>query len=148
MAMAVVVAMEVAVAEAVAVLTAAAGAPGPAVSLTAAIASICVEAIASAMAASREAPGVVSKRQLSHQLSHHVHCHVQMQIRRRHEPCLHPNAPTPALRIIDIGRLGWGCRGAALSEGAKAQAATFQAWLSCCWPGAPAAASSHTGQLP
>ena len=142
--MAVVVAMEVAVAEAVAVLTAAAGAPGPAVSLTAAIASICVEAIASAMAASREAPGVVSKRQLSH----HVHCHVQMQIRRRHEPCLHPNAPTPALRIIDIGRLGWGCRGAALSEGAKAQAATFQAWLSCCWPGAPAAASSHTGQLP
>lgn len=144
MAMAVVVAMEVAVAEAVAVLTAAAGAPGPAVSLTAAIASICVEAIASAMAASREAPGVVSKRQLSH----HVHCHVQMQIRRRHEPCLHPNAPTPALRIIDIGRLGWGCRGAALSEGAKAQAATFQAWLSCCWPGAPAAASSHTGQLP
>jgi len=143
-AMAVVVAMEVAVAEAVAVLTAAAGAPGPAVSLTAAIASICVEAIASAMAASREAPGVVSKRQLSH----HVHCHVQMQIRRRHEPCLHPNAPTPALRIIDIGRLGWGCRGAALSEGAKAQAATFQAWLSCCWPGAPAAASSHTGQLP
>ena len=112
--MAVVVAMEVAVAEAVAVLTAAAGAPGPAVSLTAAIASICVEAIASAMAASREAPGVVSKRQLSH----HVHCHVQMQIRRRHEPCLHPNAPTPALRIIDIGRLGWGCRGAALSEGA------------------------------
>ena len=144
MAMAVVVAVEVAVAEAVAVLTAAAGAPGPAVSLTAAIASICVEAIASAMAASREAPGVVSKRQLSH----HVHCHVQMQIRRRHEPCLHPNAPTPALRIIDIGRLGWGCRGAALSEGAKAQAATFQAWLSCCWPGAPAAASSHTGQLP
>ena len=144
MAMAVVVAVEMAVAEAVAVLTAVAGAPGPAVSLTAAIASICVEAIASAMAASREAPGVVSKRQLSH----HVHCHVQMQIRRRHEPCLHPNAPTPALRIIDIGRLGWGCRGAALSEGAKAQAATFQAWLSCCWPGAPAAASSHTGQLP
>ena len=124
MAMAVVVAVEVAVAEAVAVLTATAGAPGPAVSLTAAIASICVEAIASAMAASREAPGVVSKRQLSH----HVHCHVQIQIRRRHEPCLHPNAPTPAPSAphcgsFDIGRLGWlatapGCRGAALSEGA------------------------------
>ena len=51
--------------------------PGLAVSLTAVIASACVAASASAMAASREAPGVGSKRQLAH-----VHCQVHTCIGR------------------------------------------------------------------